>query len=719
MGDSDSTTPSWINDAIRNVVSFIFDQPAYWLLGLIYQLFFNVASADLFSNETIMHFYGRVQIILGVFMMFQLAMTILRGIVNPDSFTDSKNGAGNFITRVATSLILITLMMPISTPGRNEYERQVNNNGIIFGTLYSLQHRILANNTIGRLVLGTNDTNATYMSDDDTELKKSSRIFSSTILKAFYRINLIPESSDSRVDTGDKDPASATANRYCPDYDYTAYLRVDAEPSEIIAMVDEACDQSSIPVVGGVIDQITGSGHYVLTYHPIVSAIVAYVFAFILLSFTIDVAVRAVKLAVLRLIAPIPLISYMDPKGGKDSAFNAWVKLLTSTYLDLFIRLAAVYFVIFLIQDMMYHGIYMNYSGGLLGVLSFIIICIGLFIFAKQAPKFVKQAIGMKDDGGKLFSGFKELAAVGAIGAGVVGGGISRGIGTATNTNGNLGKKIAAGIGGGIAGAVSGGVSTGRTYWGQKEADRKALMNHVRSNNARNYSNAADDSTPFGRFVAGLQANAGFRNDLQKMDDKIKYFGAAKDALGRMNDAFNSNGDYKSVYNGPDIRDNSGNMVLQSGQAYSLKDFKDKLGRVQASGNEHLIKSVDDAMKAAQGERLNHLRSTFTGRTREEARAKLVEAIEQSARLGNTDYTQRDLDVFDGAYTIYNVSQMYSNEPFFADYRGKSFSDTSVSWSRVKKAASTAGDTSKSIKASPEYDRAKANAQRAEQQSKK
>ena len=52
----------------------------------------------------------------------------------------------------------------------------------------------------------------------------------------------------------------------------------------------------------------------------------------ILLSFTIDVAVRAVKLAVLRLIAPIPIISYMDPKGSKDSAFNSWVKTLTSTY---------------------------------------------------------------------------------------------------------------------------------------------------------------------------------------------------------------------------------------------------------------------------------------------------------------------------------------------------------------------------------------------------
>ena len=86
MGDSYTEKAKVSNDIIRSVFAFL-DRPAYWLLGIVYQLFFNVASADLFSNDTIMKFYGRVQVILGVFMMFQLAMTILRGIVEPDNFT--------------------------------------------------------------------------------------------------------------------------------------------------------------------------------------------------------------------------------------------------------------------------------------------------------------------------------------------------------------------------------------------------------------------------------------------------------------------------------------------------------------------------------------------------------------------------------------------------------------------------------------------------------
>ena len=720
MGDTYLETSNVIRNAFRSLFSFL-DRPAYWLLGLVYELFFNVASADLFANATVMKFYGRVQLILGVFMMFQLSMTILRGIMNPDSFTDSKTGAGNLVTRVVTSLLILTALMPIgiSSPA-NEYEKQISNNGLLFGTLYSLQHRLLANNTIGRLVLGVDSSGPNYLSSDSntSELKTSARIFTSTILKGFYRINLLPEEKRTQHQDG-KDDAVFNANRVCqdiPDDKLAKYTKVDADPGDIIGLVNETCVVDSnivnyIPVVGDVV----GSKMYAFAYMPFISMIVAFIFVFILLSFTVDVAVRAVKLSVLRLIAPIPVISYMDPKGSKDNAFNSWVKTLTSTYLDLFIRLAAVYFVIYLIEDMIKNGIYINNSSGIIGVLSFIIICIGLFVFAKQAPKFIKDVLGIKGETGKLFGGLSEALAVGSIGVGAVGGAISRGV-AAHMSGGNLGKSILAGF----AGGVGGGYNAGKALWNAKDYDSKAVMNQVRAYNAKNYSNAADDSTFSGRVAAAAQANFGLQNDLQQMDDKIKYYGAAKDALGRMNDAFNSNGDYKSVYHGADILDNSGNVVLKDGESYSLKDYKDKLGRVQASGNEYLIKSVDDAMKKAQGDRLTHLRQTFTGATRDEARAKLEAAIRESAANGTNEYTQRDLDVFDGAYTIYTVAQKYSDEPFFSKFKNKKFDDSSLAWgSAFKSAAATAGDTAKSMKASPAYDRAKANAQRAADSQKK
>ena len=59
MGESNVEAASVISDIVRTIFSFL-DRPAYWLLGIMYQLFFNVASADLFSNDTIMKFYGNL-----------------------------------------------------------------------------------------------------------------------------------------------------------------------------------------------------------------------------------------------------------------------------------------------------------------------------------------------------------------------------------------------------------------------------------------------------------------------------------------------------------------------------------------------------------------------------------------------------------------------------------------------------------------------------------
>ena len=69
-----------INDLIRSIFAFL-DKVAYWLLGIMYEILFNVAEADIFSNETIRNFYSRIQLIIGVFMLFKLAVSIIQGII--------------------------------------------------------------------------------------------------------------------------------------------------------------------------------------------------------------------------------------------------------------------------------------------------------------------------------------------------------------------------------------------------------------------------------------------------------------------------------------------------------------------------------------------------------------------------------------------------------------------------------------------------------------
>ncbi len=717
FGESYTEPASVLTNAIRSVFAF-FDRPAYWLLSMSYMLFFNVASADIFNNETIMKFYGRVQVILGVFMMFQLAMTILKGIVNPDSFTGDKGSGRAIITKIMTSLLLLTILMPIPIPNPStEYEKRINNNGLLFGTLYSLQHRILSNNTIGRLVLGTSSTDTSFMSgnDDDNSLDQSTRIFTSTIIKSFYRINLIPEEDrDKSYVMKGEDPAIYNENRVCTDIDdaiLDTYTAIDANPFDIISMVNATCDSDAQPGflnnLHTTFQTLTGSTKYVFSYMGIVSFIVPLVFAIILFSFTIDIAVRAIKLAVLRLLAPIPIIRYMDPNGGKDSAFNAWVKALTSTYLDLFIRLATVYFVIFIIQDMIINGISINDSyGWLLNVFTYIAIWIGLFVFAKQAPKFIKQILGMKEDSGKFFDGLTSALGVGAVGAGVVSGSVSKAAATHQN-GGNLAKSIASGI----TGAIGGGYNAGKSFFTTKDATGKSVMGQVRSYNARNYSNAEDESTPFGRFKAGIQGGLGLKNQMQKLDDKIKLYNAAQDAMGRISKSFDGNGDYKFNYSGADIKDRDGNVIVANGSQQSLKSLNDFLNFYSSDGI--ASKALDDAKKAAQGKRFAEIR----GLSRAQVQANIDNGV--------AGWSTSDLNVYDAAKTMYDVARKYSDEPEFSHLSGISFDYTDPTnpgseWGKIwKHDAAAAGKSADQIKNSDEYARAKANAHRADEKSKK
>lgn len=517
MDDSFTWAPDLIMNAIRRIFSLL-DFVAYGLLQLVYRLFFSVASSDIFASDTIMKFYSRIQIILGVFMLFQLALIILKGIVNPDSFTDSKSGIGNLIMRICVALFLLTALVPISIPSpQNEYEIQLNNNGLLFGTLYSLQHRILENNTLGRLILGTNDeseSNISVASQSDS-LKKASRIFATTILKGFYRINLVPE--ENRTDKCKKaeDPAIYNECRMCQagidDYIDT-YKKADASPDIIIGMVNETCT-SDADLLTKFANFVAGTNRYIFTYTPVLSTITAVVFIFIFISFTIDVAVRAIKLAVLRLIAPIPIISYMDPKGSKDSAFNAWVKTLTSTYLDLFVRLAIVYFVLFLIQRIIQDGIVVG-GTGIIKIFSYIAIFIGMFIFAKQAPKFIRQALGLKDSDFKLFGGMGAIvSAAGAVGSARAARQASeeadrayarsQGMDEAATeayVRANRGKHIAAAIAGGALGFNEGVTASTNA----KDHSARAAINAINKRNANVLSAGRDGGT----FLGGVSANA-------------------------------------------------------------------------------------------------------------------------------------------------------------------------------------------------------------------
>ncbi len=421
---TDFTRVSAVNSAIRSILA-IPDGVSYGLLTILYRLFYAVATSEIFKAATISQIYARIQLVIGVFMVFELTMSVIKGIINPDTFTDNKNGAGSLLMRVAVSLVMLAMLVPISIPSpKNEYEVQVNNNGILFGTLYSLQNRVLNNNTLGRLILGTDDEGINYTNMDlegGNRLAASSRMFATSILKAFYRLNATDDDEDGNYES--VCPAGI------PPETAEIYEREDQDPMLITLLVNETCE-SFLPgtQIGKGLYAITGNGsgvNYIISFTPIIPSIVAIILDVVMIIYIIEVAKRAIKLALLRLIAPIPIISYIDPKNGKDSAFNAWIKSLAETYASLFVRLAIMFFIMFVVQNLLVNGIDVGVGSGwvdaIISPLVTVFIIIGLFLFAKDAPKFLRQALGLKEPQGGFLSDLKTVVAAGAIGRATIG----------------------------------------------------------------------------------------------------------------------------------------------------------------------------------------------------------------------------------------------------------------------------------------------------------
>ena len=714
LSETDLKQQSAVRDAFRSLGAGI-DRAVYGLMGLVFQLFFSVASADIFSSGMISKFYTRVQLIIGVFVLFQLAMTVLRGIVNPEGFTDSKSGAGNIVMRICTALVMLAMIVPINIPSAsNEFEKQINNNGLLFGTLYSLQHRILSNNTIGKVVMGVGnnkDGETNYMNTKgNAGYKEAANVFTSTIIKGFYRINLIPE-EDRKHENGKEDD-QINENRVCtdiPDEVINTYKRLDADPSDITDLINTTCNSEGLGsrIVKAVFHPIKtlteGNGKvYAFTFMPVISSIIGVLFVVILLSFCVDVAMRAIKLAVLRLLAPIPIISYMDPKGGKDGAFGAWTKLLISTYLDLFIRVASVYFVIYMIQEMLVHGITTN-STGALKVFTVLFIWVGLFYFAKEAPKFIKQALGMKDDGGGgLFSGIGKVvglgAGLGATAAGVVGGGISGAV-TGAAAGKTTAGKVMRGIGGGLAGAAGGGVNNGKALLSGDKPDAKAMMAANRARSAKRYANLADDSTAWGRFKAGFQSDFGLQNQKDKLDKKQAHFNAANDAWTRLDAALA--GEDQRKFAGTTIGD-----AFSAGERYTVKEAGDILDAMKSSGkySAQEMRDANNYVKKLKGQAYEEIiRKPQKDNARDQ---QVVAAAETIVAMGrqNADYED-----FKGFKDVEKAGQLH------VDPNDHTKTILDVDYGKLKGAAGSAKREADKIKASPEYAQATANAKRAEE----
>ena len=406
---------SFWNDVWRGIVGSI-DGTIYWLVELLLQLVLDLSNTRVFSQSVINDFANRIYVILGLVMLFKIIISFIQILINPDKMDDKEQGVGNVLRRVVISLLLIVLVPSI------------------FSLAMQIQQYVVV--IIPKAILGPSAGSIESDSDQNEFMSTGGRIMAFYTYTAFFKYST-PECNDGSIYGTGNDPMAVLV------YDV----------GSAVSHIKDPCLSS------------TGYDGYKYDYGFPLSTIVGIFLIISLVNIAVAVAIRAIKLGICEFIAPIPIASYIDPKTSKQ-AFDNWVSISIKTYLDLFSRLIILFFTVFIFititSDETLKTITANLGGDTTRKsLVIAALIVGLLQFAKQAPKFISDMLGVKEGFGDIGGMFKGLKGVtGALGT--VGAAIGSGIGNyryARKNKESVAKALFRGVSGAGAATIRGGLA--------------------------------------------------------------------------------------------------------------------------------------------------------------------------------------------------------------------------------------------------------------------
>lgn len=500
-----------------------------WLLFGIFDLAHLTTSADVFNG-----IYSRIYVILGIFMAFKLSFSFFQYIIDPESMTGKSDKS---ITKVISRMFIMLVTLIFLPP-------------ILFGTkdgpglLSRAQDAFLP--SLPKIIFGVTDINGlnsdavSYSSSSSTDdftksIEQSSEAIAVNTLRGFYAP--VPELNIACGNgTYEKTPQIRNLKEFANTIHSTCKVGYGLFSKEFW----------TLPAW----EVIQGKQYYLYSYNYGISTVVGVLVLLLLAGITIDIAKRVFKLIVLEAIAPIPIMSLVDPKASKDGAFGKWVKSLTTTFLDIFLKLGLVYLIVVLIQMITAKGsLFSNFpeNAGFRTTYLTVLLILGLIFFAKEAPKFIKDALGIKDSGGGLFDDVKTIGKA----AGLVGGAAVGAAGVVGSTVGSVraqhqankaenedlgGKKNvghsllhgARNVGAALSGAV-GGTAAGVKGLTGKNAGIASVMKAQQDRNAADFARRREGGTFFGGVGSGVrQAFTGesgydaYERETKKMEENVK-----------------------------------------------------------------------------------------------------------------------------------------------------------------------------------------------------
>lgn len=467
----------------------------YKLLVLLYELFEKLCTARILSNEVINTMSQRIGLLLGLVMFFYVIFSLIQMLLDPNKITDKENGAGAIVKKS----ILVIALLGISNFG--------------FELLYDIQNTIIRTGVISKIILP-------YTISGNPQ-ENFGNILSLQLVRTFYQVdpnikNIYQEDEDKLYTCGN----DALVGMFYEDVYYNNSYNIGY-----------ICLNESVRVkLNNVEDILTDSTEdevFLIKFDGILAIAVGIFVAYMLLMYCFKVGVRMIQLAFLEIISPMAIISHLSPK--KDNMFSKWKSIYFSTYIDVFIRIAIINFVIFLVCTLYSVGNDGEFPLAGLGSSSngeslffMVVILLALLTFAKKAPDLIKELLPNAGKGLGFGLGMKDiwgLEKVGKAATGIVGGALG---GAAIGL-------IGGGIGGTIGGLLKGGLSglkgqgfgkTATSAWKSQQASNKRI---------RDWRAAGGGPLPFGRWGAAFNQWRGAdtlgdidTREIEKLDNYAK-----------------------------------------------------------------------------------------------------------------------------------------------------------------------------------------------------
>ena len=367
--------------------------PIYKLIKWFYSIFYNLANTRFLEDDTIQQLSANIYVLVSVVMLFAFSVTILSAIVNPDLLNDSKKGVAAAFKR---AIIVLALMVVIP---------------FIFDEIYVVQKNIMDNSLIEKIIVGA-DFRCDQNEDGECEAgANGGQVIAGNLISAV----LYPVADNVQISENISDKYEKMI---------TTDIRYIGAVSKHINVTTEGDNAYHSDF---------DDEDYAFNWDGLVAIIAGCATCYILLLFAIDMAVRVFKLAFLELTAPISIVAYM---ASGDKVLKSWGQEVLKTFLDVFVRIAAIAFYLFLIKNL---STYMSkFDGKDWSFVVKVLLIVGMLIFVKQIPDLINKMFGTNINlkggvGGRLgemavvgkqaqaaWGAVKQAAKIGAVGAGLV-----------------------------------------------------------------------------------------------------------------------------------------------------------------------------------------------------------------------------------------------------------------------------------------------------------